>query len=145
MAYATKKMSRPMLNSVKAFFKAQGYSAIENVGEESLQQIASNLFTNKNNKALNDKYNLGLPESIYWARGVSDAVDGALKMTVGMGLVGGAVSTYSRYFGQTKQWILDKQEMLMNDFGLNEKEAKQYAIRLGRARASERATKALFK
>ena len=145
MAYATKKMSRPMLNSVKAFFKAQGYSAIENVGEESLQQIASNLFTNKNNKALNDKYNLGLPESIYWARGVSDAVDGALKMTVGMGLVGGAKSTYSRYFGQTKQWILDKQEMLMNDFGLNEKEAKQYAIRLGRARASERATKALVK
>tara|TARA_R100001509_G_scaffold132151_1_gene85563 strand:- start:321 stop:9695 length:9375 start_codon:yes stop_codon:yes gene_type:complete len=143
--YATKRMSRPMLNSVRAFFKAQGYSAIENVGEESLQQIASNLFTNKNNKTLNDKYNLGLPESIYWARGVSDAVDGALKMTVGMGLVGGAKSTYSRYFGQTKQWILDKQEMLMNDFGLNEKEAKQYAIRLGRARASERATKALVK
>ena len=42
------KSHRIMHNSILGFFKGVGYNSLENVGEEALQQIASNYFTNRN-------------------------------------------------------------------------------------------------
>tara|TARA_A100001201_G_scaffold103047_1_gene88390 strand:- start:5520 stop:14852 length:9333 start_codon:yes stop_codon:yes gene_type:complete len=136
----SKKAYRKSLNSVKAFFKTVGYNAIENVSEEALQQIASNYFTNLSNRQLNKEFGLNLNEKLTWYQGVGDAVDGALKMTVGMGLFGGAKSSYSRYFGETKRWLANKEQMLIEDFGLDQKVARKFAIKLGKARQSESET-----